>query len=485
MRNSFLPLSLAACLMGGSFLPAQSRNVTLLSHVNKHGRYNDCWGYVAPNGTEYALLGTTTGLSILNLKNPSKPVEVGFFRGATSTWRDIKTYKNYVYVVTEARGVGMRIFDMSKPDSPRLVNSGWGRSIYRNCHDIYIDTKEGVAYLCGTNVGMVVADVRANPVNPKYLMTWRGNYIHDLHVQDGYAHVAEIYVNRYHILDVRGVRNTPPVIKSLGSVRAPGSRYCHNAWATKDNNYAMSTNEAAGGPVGIYDIRNKLAPKLIATFRGNPKGAPSAIPHNVYSRDRVGHMSHYTEGYRTFDISTPSKPVEVGYYDTWSGSSRGYNGDWGCFPFFPSGIVILSDIQSGLYVVRPKSIATKYGKGTAGTGGRTPTMNAFGAAYLGNPSFALHVANAKPNSGGVLVVGGKAGNLNISGLTINVELFNPSPILIAAGTNSQGIAHLNAPIPSSSSLNNVVLYSQFLVLDPGGSFGMSGTRGLKLTLFAK
>ena len=83
--------------------------------------------------------------------------------------------------------------------------------------------------------------------------------------------------------------------------------------------------------------------------------------------DKV-HVSWYTEGYRCIDISDPSNPVEVASYDTWPGSSGGYNGCWGCYPFLPSGNVLVSDRATGLYIVRPSGASfTAFGSGCAGS----------------------------------------------------------------------------------------------------------------------
>ncbi|MGH2570128.1 MAG: hypothetical protein ACRDGR_02805, partial [bacterium] len=71
---------------------AQSSNVILKSNLDQYSGYNDCWGYTAPNGDEYALLGTNTGLSVVNIVDPENPYETGFFAGSGSLWREIKTF---------------------------------------------------------------------------------------------------------------------------------------------------------------------------------------------------------------------------------------------------------------------------------------------------------------------------------------------------------------------------------------------------------
>jgi choice-of-anchor B domain-containing protein len=461
-------------------LPAQvSKNAKLMGTWTKGSsyRYNDCWGYTAPNGKEYALVGLRTGFSVVDITDPSKPVERGYWPGSTSTWRDVKTFGHYAYVVTEARSQGMWIIDLKDADNPKKVAT-WGTTAYRNCHNIAMDMERGHAWLVGTDKGALIVDVKSNPTSPKLIATYSSPYLHDVAVQHGLAHGADIYGNNYEILDVSNL----PTIKRLGSVRASGTRYCHNTWPTWDDKYCATTNESANGPVGIYDITNKAAPKLISVYRAGPS---SAIPHNVVITDRLLHASHYTEGYRIVDLSDPTKPVEVGYYDTWGGSSGGYNGAWGVYTGFPSGNVLANDISTGLYIVKPTATTTQYGTGTPGTGGKTPETHSFGAAWLGNANFRLDLRNGLPASAGILLVSSKTANLNLSGLMINVSLTAPGFFLLAQPSDANGEAGQALPIPSNSNLTGISLHSQWAVLDKNGKLGFSSSRGMSLELFAK
>ena len=120
-----------------------SPNVTLLANVNTYPSvgYNDCWGYTAPDGREYALLGVQNGTSIIDITDPPYDSEVAFIPSAGSLWKDIKTYRSYAYVTTESSG-GMQIIDLSNlPNSASLAStySGLGAS-----HNLYIDTTNAI-----------------------------------------------------------------------------------------------------------------------------------------------------------------------------------------------------------------------------------------------------------------------------------------------------------------------------------------------------
>jgi uncharacterized membrane protein YuzA (DUF378 family) len=77
-------------------------NTSLVGQLNYDLILNDIWGYTAEDSVEYALVGLTGGFSIVSLEDPSVPKEVAFIDGTSSTWRDIKTWDHYAYVVTEA-----------------------------------------------------------------------------------------------------------------------------------------------------------------------------------------------------------------------------------------------------------------------------------------------------------------------------------------------------------------------------------------------
>ena len=77
---------------------------------------NDCWGYVSPSGTEYAIIGTSNGTGFVNIDNPGDAQLVEFIPGPGSLWRDIKTYSHYAYAVSEG-GEGIQVIDLSQIDN--------------------------------------------------------------------------------------------------------------------------------------------------------------------------------------------------------------------------------------------------------------------------------------------------------------------------------------------------------------------------------
>jgi choice-of-anchor B domain-containing protein len=102
-------------------------NVDSLSHISYqqlHGaNLNDVWGYEDELGNEYAIVGTSKGTSIVDISNPSNPVEIFWMPGTESIWRDPCVYGDYAYVTTEADD-GLLIIDLSPlPQSTNLPTS--------------------------------------------------------------------------------------------------------------------------------------------------------------------------------------------------------------------------------------------------------------------------------------------------------------------------------------------------------------------------
>ena len=323
---------------------AQNQNVTLLSNLNQYPSigYNDCWGYVDSQGREYALLGTEHGTSIIEITNPQQPVERAFIPGPISSWRDIKTHGTYAYTVTEGTGTGrgLQIIDLSNlPATATLVNTV--ETWFTRAHNLFIDN--GFAYVIGTNNGggMHILDL-SNPTNPVETdyFTQIG-YIHDVYVwNDTVVACAE---DSYHLINVSNKSNPAVVSQSLFLPNC----YAHSGWMTEDKRYFIGTEEFNERDITIWDLQDRTSWNLIVPTFETTSNTPV---HNLFVKGNFAHVSYYKDGYVVLDISNPSSPSIAGRYDTYLSTSGTYAGAWGCYPYFPSGAVIVSDMQTGLYV---------------------------------------------------------------------------------------------------------------------------------------
>jgi choice-of-anchor B domain-containing protein len=472
MRTSIPSLALAACALVSVDASAQvgaSVNATMMSRFDPTSSYNDVWGFVDPaTGKEYAVLGARAGTYIVDASDPTNPIQRGFIPGPSSTWRDMRYYQGYVYSVTEGGG-GVQIIDVRNPDSPTLVNT-WGQGFFSSAHNVALDTSTGILYPCGTSNGVVIASL-ADPVNPTFLGNYNSSYLHDLQVQDGWAHLGEINSSRYRILEIQNA----PSWQILGNASVPSS---HQVWPTRDNNYAVTSSESTGGIMRVFDISNKSAPQRIANWR---TGNSFTSVHNAFIRDRVIYAAYYSEGFRAVDISDPSRPRGVCYYDT-SNSTSGFTGAWGCYPFQPSGSVYISDISGGLYIFDTPASTRLFGGGTTTGGGDLPAIHTFGAPFSGNADFAFEIENSPAGATVTLLIGVAPTDLTVFGLNLLIDLAQPH-LVISGSTDASGKVKIDFPLPTG--LPSARIYVQALVEDPGGPIGLASTQGMEVELFRR
>ena len=332
-------------------------NIEFISNLNQHrtSGYNDIWGYVDPSGNEYALLGVGNGTSIINLADPSNPIEVAFIPATQTIWRDIKVHDQYAYVVSDGASDGLQIIDLTQlPNSATLANQTL--NFFSRAHNIFIE--DGYAYAVGTEGGggMHILDL-SNPINPTETAYYTASgYIHDLVVWNDTAIVCAGSSGSYHLVDVTDKSN-PQFINASAAI--PGI-YAHSGWISEDKRYFFATEEFDQTDLMVWDLKDRSSWDLVVpSWQMNS----NATIHNLFILGNYAHISYYVDGYVVLDISNPTDPVLAGQYDTYDGLDGPFKGAWGVFPYFPSGYTIISDIETGLYVLKfdaPSSVDDDY-----------------------------------------------------------------------------------------------------------------------------
>jgi choice-of-anchor B domain-containing protein len=375
-------------LFAAGILTAQS-NVTFLSNLNQYpsAGYSNIWGYVAPNGTEYALLGVRTGTSIISLADPNNPVECAFIPAPQSSWRELKVHSHYAYVATDATGNGLQIIDLSQlPTSATLVNTL--NTYFNNAHDLLID--DGFCYVVGGDGigGMSILDL-SNPVNPVRTAYYTGSgYIHDIYIWNDTVVASCGSLQQYHLIDVTNKSN-PQLISA--SITLPGI-YAHSGWMTENKRYFFATEEFNIRDMTVWDLQDRSSWDLVIPSWGLNN---NSVIHNLYIVGNYAHISYYTSGYLVLDITNPLNPQIAGQYDTYPQNNGGsYNGAWGVYPFLPSGITIISDINTGLYVLSFNgTIPVELTSFTAEVSNATVTLNWITSSEKNNQGFEVQRKN--------------------------------------------------------------------------------------------
>ncbi len=360
---------------GFAFNSNAQLNMNFVGQLEYTQDLNDIWGYAAPDGTEYALVGTRTGFSIVSLADPSSPTEVAFIPGGSTTWRDVKTWGETAYVVCDNCPDGLLVVDLSDlPNSAPFfhVTDIENVGTLGPAHNIYID-EFGYAYLSGSNLnsgGMIYFDCFTTPGTPIWAGTAPPVYSHDVYVRDNKMYSSEINNGVFTIYDVTDKNNTI----ALGSQETEFS-FTHNSWLSDDSNILFTTDEQANAPVGSYDVSDPADIVELDQFRPLETLGDGVIPHNVHVWNDYLIISYYTDGCILVDAAHPDNLVEVGNFDTFIPAATGFLGAWGAYPYLPSGLVLVSDIGGGLYVLEPNYVRACYLEGNitdASTGNVIP-----------------------------------------------------------------------------------------------------------------
>jgi choice-of-anchor B domain-containing protein len=377
--------------MASSF---ECSNTGLLSYMpisaigGKRGvNLSGSWGWTDPvTGHDISIIGRTDGAAFVDVTDPTKPRYLGDLirtKGANmSSWREIKTYKNYALIVSDGSGDhhGIQIFDLT-----RLRNVTTPKRFTEDAHfdagsihDIAVNEASGYAYAVGTasggercGGGSLMIDMHT-PLKPKFAGCFadvgtgrqRGGYTHDIQCVNykgpdarykGHEICMASNETTVSIQDVTDKKN----VKVVAHADYPTPGYTHQGWFTDDHKYWYLDDELdETGGIGrsvegtrtmIFDVTDLEQPIMVKEYIGPTK----ASDHNMYVKgDRI-YQSNYKAGLRILDISDPKNPKEVGYLDTQPGeNSPGFSGSWNNYPFFKNGAIGVVSIGEGFFMVR-------------------------------------------------------------------------------------------------------------------------------------
>ena len=362
LRSSlFAGCALGVILFVGAKPLAAQVNIDFVGHLSYQQLHNESeianlWGYTDELGNEYALVGVngvgdeTGGISVVDLSDPTDPQEVFFHPGPTSIWREIKVWGDHAYMTTEADSGGVIIVDLSPlPESTDLPVTHFFDPEWDTSHSLFID-ENGRLYIHGANVGnggAIMYDLTQDPEVPVRVGQFDQWYVHDSFARGDTLYAAHIVDGFFSIVDVSDPAN--PVL--LGQQTTPNN-FTHNTWLDASGRYLYTTDERENSYVGAYDVSDPADIQFMDKLQSDP--GSNAIPHNTYwMPGNYVVQSYYTYGVSIYDVSQPDNMVEVGSYDTSPLSGGGFRGAWGVYPYFPSGRLIISDIEEGLFVLAP------------------------------------------------------------------------------------------------------------------------------------
>ena len=350
------------------------------------------WGYTAPDGNRYVLMGTAKGILVLDLRDSANPRVVDEIDGPTNTqapgiyWREMRVFGHYAYIVSEHTNVrgGIMIVDLSGlPNTVRYVKSVMPHDGEMPAHTVDIDTSRGLLYLQReqngqhgsipfassaiaktkelltrkiqsekplepigpANQGAVeIWDVKTDPENPIYVSTFNQNHsVHDMTAVGNFCYVAEGYANSFSKWDVSDPKNPQLVVR--WNVE-PG-HFSHAIWPSGDGTFAVTTEELPVGlPARVWQFNGTAPPTLLSSFR-----IGTGTPHNVILEGRIAYLSHYSEGAAVVDLTNPAVPRVVAQKDTNGLNGPNLGGCWGVYKFPGVALMSCSDIDTGFHLI--------------------------------------------------------------------------------------------------------------------------------------
>lgn len=328
-------------------------NIQQLGHLPYPGNVStsNLTGYADTAGNEYALVGTSQGLSIVDITNPAVPDELFLVPGAVGQggfWREVREYKGYAYVTTEQQS-GLVVVDLRfLPDSIsyHTINPAG----METSHTIFID-ENGIAYVNGTDQDLLMLDLNANPWSPPVLGDYDRLYVHDCFVRNDTMWAAHINDGIVSVVDVTDKTDANNPAKTLATFSTP-LNFSHNTWLSDDNRYLFTTDEKPASFLSCYDVSDLN--NITETDRTQVQPGSNTIIHNTYFMNDYCITSYYTYGITIHDVLRKNNLVEVGNFDSSPAfNGDGFNGAWGVWPYLPSGNIIISDIETGLWIVKP------------------------------------------------------------------------------------------------------------------------------------
>jgi len=316
------------------------------------GAYSDVEG-LEVNGVEYAVLGSTLGAHILDISSSGEAIEVAFLEGAIGgsnvTHRDYHINGDILYAVCDQGSSTLQIFDLS--DLPNSVTTLYDDNEFSiTSHNVFVDNESELLYLCSnysptSSTAVRILDVH-NPTQPFEFITldpWISN-CHDIYVENDTAWINSGGAGFF----VMHIDATPTIIANLDDYPYQGGN--HSGWWIPEDEIYVFADETHGSPLKVVDTSDLSDLQVVSTLSSN--NDPEGIPHNLMIRDDLVFVSYYHDGLQVFDISDPTEPHRVAWYDTFIETSyAGYAGAWGVHSALPSGRILISDIVSGLHVL--------------------------------------------------------------------------------------------------------------------------------------
>ncbi|QSQ17606.1 LVIVD repeat-containing protein [Myxococcus landrumensis] len=268
---------------------------------------------------------TLGGLAVVDVSDPNHPIiRKKITLPGDSFWNAVWAKDNALYIASDVSGVV--VFDISNPAEPVFVRSlPTGARI--NVHTLFVEGNRLYAMSPSPAVTgeTLVFDI-SSPLEPVLLnrlvtpdeVSWLP-YTHD-----AFAYEDKLYINKYStgyvVFDVKDAQNPRQLGRYTFSVdgREPMS-HASAVGTFAGKTIAFEGGEGSGTHLRVLDVTDPANIQLIGRY----KLRQQTSIHNIILKDKLLYITYYHEGLRVLDVSVPTQPREIAYFNTYRESDRG------------------------------------------------------------------------------------------------------------------------------------------------------------------
>ncbi len=280
------------------------------------------------------------GLHIIDTSDPANPVQLGLYRRAHLGYsNDVKLVdaNNRHYAVIADYGVD--VVDVTDPANPTLV-----ATINENAHTDFVEARDGKLYVYfGTYDGTCPVYDLTDPASPQFLGSYAvaGMLVHDLSVDHGIAYL-NAWDQGFVVVDF----TTPTAPVLVGQWPHTPTRTSHSNWTATiaGRHFALHGEENYGAKLDLVDV-DPASPTFMQPF-ASWQTRPFVSIHNLMVFGTKAYFTYYQDGVRVLDLSDPTQPRPVGYYNTWDPQA-----DYTSSDFFEGAVGLDVDVARHLVFV--------------------------------------------------------------------------------------------------------------------------------------
>ncbi len=342
---------------------------------------SDLWAFTGADGRDYVYTGTHLGgqrMLAWDVSDPANPVLTDYVEVDARVVNDVKVNSRATVAVITREGAsdrrnGIVVLDLTDPAHP-VVTDTYTETLTGGVHNVFFSGDILYAVHNGT-FDVHILDL-SDPADVEEVGRWGiespGKYLHDIWVMDGMAYVS-YWNDGVYILDAGNGRwgGTPTEPVEVGRLAYPegnthfavpytnadGHRYLFVGDEIFDCEECISRNGHPGdgsrGFVHVIDLEDPENLREVARYE-----VPEAGAHNLWIEDDKMYVAYYQAGLRVVDVSGELRGDlyrqgrEMAWFPTGSPNGRVPNSPMAWGPQAFKGHVFVTDMHTGLWVVR-------------------------------------------------------------------------------------------------------------------------------------